>query len=943
MACSTVLVVVALGLGVLVPPSALARSEQGFSPTVESYYAAQQEEAGKDGGPQGIFERSCSFIHSAGNLLLHMSNGGFVGDYFGRFCSRPSCEWPPGSNHEYLFMGGLWVGALDPDGNPRVTTGAYETEFLPDFTDPLDRIYTSLEGALNGARYSLSGDATSADDDGDATGPTDRRHINEDFLNGRDDDGDGLIDEDFEAISQQMFASQYTDYGEVSTNIYAEHVPLNLRVQQRSFAWSSGGAENMIGIDYTIWNDGGRPLRDLYLGFFVDSDIGPADDDLYPNMFQDDLVAFSEIDTTINDERPGVPAECRQRQVKLQLAYMRDVPDSEHSFTETGDVPGWFGGLFLGHSTDPEGLVAPEEVGIRTFVWFTQGGAIRDPENDFERYELLSRNSRTDDGLFIQENPTEPRDYRYVMAVGPFAELLPDTFLTFQVAFVIGDGFEGANGLKRNAINAQRIFDGDLFNLDGDGSTGVDGKEKCVFCGGSGPLSTIDADCDSETPEIECLRNACTWIDGDCANPAHRCTGRDGREGRVNWIGVSPPPPPSITIHTADGLILGEADDSIDCLSGTQPEAGAGEVLIAWNDDIDATTNPITGEKNFTGYRIWKAAGWTRESESVPTELFQLLGDFSAEGDSSCVRLGAYPRDATPSNAATHPPIYFDYCRPSTEAFEYYLSTIDPADSPCPLPVLDGRPLPEEKVFDVEGPDAGYDVTDVFNNDIGSCPLSFLVDRTVGYRVDVSSCSEQSLPVARPNPELPGSMFPGGVAYQIEDSTFTVCDTVWCKGFYRYRDTEVLDGYPYFYMVTAYSKVKEEGPTGTITSELHTRPAGSQEQVIFPTWDAASNLDDVKVVPNPYLRGAGWDLNPSPSDPTGTRIAFTNLPAGSTIRIFTLAGDLVEILTPDSQDGGANYWDLISRNGQDIVSGIYLYSVESPLGTKVGKFVVVRN
>jgi hypothetical protein len=90
------------------------------------------------------------------------------------------------------------------------------------------------------------------------------------------------------------------------------------------------------------------------------------------------------------------------------------------------------------------------------------------------------------------------------------------------------------------------------------------------------------------------------------------------------------------------------------------------------------------------------------------------------------------------------------------------------------------------------------------------------------------------------------------------------------------------------------------------------------------------------------LGGAGWDLRPNPTDPTGTKVAFNHLPPTSTVRIFTLSGDLVETLLPSEQDGGTTYWDLISRNGQDIVSGIYLYSVESPSGSTVGKLVVVR-
>jgi hypothetical protein len=39
---------------------------------------------------------------------------------------------------------------------------------------------------------------------------------------------------------------------------------------------------------------------------------------------------------------------------------------------------------------------------------------------------------------------------------------------------------------------------------------------------------------------------------------------------------------------------------------------------------------------------------------------------------------------------------------------------------------------------------------------------------------------------------------------------------------------------------------------------------------------------------------------------------------------------------------GSVAWNLISRNGQKIISGIYLYSVDTELGHEVGRFVVVR-
>ena len=131
------------------------------------------------------------------------------------------------------------------------------------------------------------------------------------------------------------------------------------------------------------------------------------------------------------------------------------------------------------------------------------------------------------------------------------------------------------------------------------------------------------------------------------------------------------------------------------------------------------------------------------------------------------------------------------------------------------------------------------------------------------------------------------------------------------------------------------------------------------------------------VVPNPYRgfrtirdRPSAWDLTPNASDPTGTHIDFFGLPSGRwTIRIFTVSGDLVAelhsddtvnesvrtaITNPNGQvynganrqqdnpnDGQAR-WNLISRNGQDVVSGIYIFVVESTQGQQRGRFVIIR-
>jgi hypothetical protein len=90
-----------------------------------------------------------------------------------------------------------------------------------------------------------------------------------------------------------------------------------------------------------------------------------------------------------------------------------------------------------------------------------------------------------------------------------------------------------------------------------------------------------------------------------------------------------------------------------------------------------------------------------------------------------------------------------------------------------------------------------------------------------------------------------------------------------------------------------------------------------------------------------------WQLEPNQDDPTGIKVEFRNLPkCTSTVRIYTVAGDLVETLYHDGTAGnGTLPWDLVSRNGQDVTSGVYLFSVDpddEKFSRTIGKFVVIR-
>jgi len=134
-------------------------------------------------------------------------------------------------------------------------------------------------------------------------------------------------------------------------------------------------------------------------------------------------------------------------------------------------------------------------------------------------------------------------------------------------------------------------------------------------------------------------------------------------------------------------------------------------------------------------------------------------------------------------------------------------------------------------------------------------------------------------------------------------------------------------------------------------------------KVFFPGTLAKENMDNIMVIPNPYIGRSSFDgrrENDEKGDKS-RRIWFINLPKRCDIRIYTLAGDLVQTLKHDgapvtdiitiskaSSTGlaadGMEAWDLLSKNKQIIAPGVYLYSVENKADgkNKVGKFVIIK-
>lgn len=101
----------------------------------------------------------------------------------------------------------------------------------------------------------------------------------------------------------------------------------------------------------------------------------------------------------------------------------------------------------------------------------------------------------------------------------------------------------------------------------------------------------------------------------------------------------------------------------------------------------------------------------------------------------------------------------------------------------------------------------------------------------------------------------------------------------------------------------------------------------------------AADLARIHTVPDPY-----YVTNAFEQSPNSKKLRFVNLPSRCIIRIYSLSGILVNVLTLDDATGGGEAeWNLRNRNEQFVASGVYFYHVETPDGrSKIGRFTVVN-
>jgi len=128
-----------------------------------------------------------------------------------------------------------------------------------------------------------------------------------------------------------------------------------------------------------------------------------------------------------------------------------------------------------------------------------------------------------------------------------------------------------------------------------------------------------------------------------------------------------------------------------------------------------------------------------------------------------------------------------------------------------------------------------------------------------------------------------------------------------------YVDSDVIHGQTYYYQVSAVNASGESARSNE-ASVLGIHYPGAENQIC--------------VYPNPYLKNQSGN----------NRVVFANLPATTTLRIYTLAGALIRTLEHSAKTpGGQTEWDVSAT-----AAGIYLYAATYPGGVQKGKFCIVK-
>jgi hypothetical protein len=836
-------------------------------------------------------------------------------------------------------MGALWIGALVQEEGyefPRVSEGS------EGWTYPLIHEFYPGEGSTNGILER-------------STRPNEWNRL-----------GDYVSSP--EAISEQDFICDYadtlTDPVWIMTDpVDGTHFPLGLKVYQRTYSWTYNYAQDFIIIDYEIENIADNYLKNLYVGLYVDSDVGRIDEQ--PDWHQDDICGFQEY---YYFNRPdGTPDSTR-----INIAYIADNDGRPYDITSGND--------FYSPAVSGTRVVrAPNPRLNTTFNWWISNGnpnldfgpswtddnsggwtnTFGTPMGDERKYFVMSNREFDYDQVFvanqsyIQSHPqylhyynpaqgtfqdethtwklenleyapdlADGYDTRYLISWGPLGvfdhtdeagndifRLNPGEKFHMTIAYVCGDNFHDKNNPQTSNTN----IDPTKFNF-------ADLKYNAAWAAWVYDNPMIDTPCfdygNDHNPNV---------IDTDGSQGDGIYDTGDGwygeDTGTDGLFGLILPGQQSVDVYYFGiymGTYYGPDPD------GTEMNGKLDSCEDDWADEI-----PLPYVDGLFSDPLGKFG---------TLDLGYMSGNFILDAG-----------DGIPDFQGPPPPEVPQLTYELTETQVILYWSKNPSEDPT-------YQDPFSRKQDFEGYKIYVGNTGL-ENDYSLVTSFDKVDFAYFSATDSMATYPDSRTNAPADTIINGQLFyrepvnsnSGFLAIQVSDTS------------YSYVFDNVHSLFPRWYCVTAF----DYGDPQSGTEPLETARSANAVYVA-PSGNPANK---VIVVPNPYRAyedyttvvsgGLQWenqdDGTPDFFPQTDRRLEFINLPQQCLIRIFTVSGDLVAAI-PHNIAGDENYgwisdyserWDLNSRNMQQVSSGLYFFSVEDYTpGNKgkieTGKFVIIR-
>ncbi|HUV29502.1 MAG TPA: hypothetical protein VMY05_00225, partial [Acidobacteriota bacterium] len=796
----------------------------------------------------------CLAAHDIGRFAVGVNNNGTIGTQYSlsgpQDCFTgnpvPNFEYPKGSSTRYLFGAAFWIGAV-VGRDTLVSVG--QDGWQPNVAD-----FHPDEAPFGNMIYRSSIDPSKPEYEG--------------------------------AISEQDYVAVYTDtftsgVGGLANDFIDQrpHIPLNIEVTQRSFAWSYSYAEDFVLFDYAIKNIGEERLKRVFLGVYVDADVHTEAD---PTGAQDDICGFLH-----SIPAAYLPVQCPDSDI-VNLAWIADN-DGDLTAPPGQEVP---------HVTGVRVVRAPKKNLEVSFNWWIGNtdpsvdfgpqtwakqrdlgtGGQGTPEGDRNKYWFLSNGEFDYDQVFtasispldpvwlppnpiLKEDLADGYDTRYLLSFGPF-DIESGQTLPLSLAYVAGEDFHrdpnneadnlpanpiayyenvSFNDLGDNATWADWIYDNPGVDTDGDGDSGLfyvcNLGGDSSFAGSETTIDTFGGIIDTTIVDI--------WdYENDTVIP------RQG-DGVPDFRGANPPPAPLVRV---------------------EPRTGA--VMVRWNGlRSERAIDNFSRELDFEGYRVYLARDERRDSYTT-LQSFDFENYNRWEWDDSVAvggTIGAFVLRVSPFTLDELRCLY----APLGCGDELWHPDQHPRSKPLVVDTGSGPPA----VYYFEPQDFNRSVLGNYQNALTRIRKrdTTAIKPTVEWIEDAST--------------IPDSLRARVLA---DDSLFLYYE-------YQFEIEDLLPTVPYWINVTAF----DYGSPQSGLPSLETTPT-IQPKVTYALESTESIMSrdklEVYIYPNPYRLDAGYSAagfeglgeneRDRPVDRT-RRIHFANLPPKCTIRIYSLDGDLV--------------------------------------------------